>query len=168
MNPSVLAISYFFHLLATIVWIGGLALLVLVVWPAAARTLGDDPRWPELLAELRRRFTPLANLSLVVLIVTGLFQTGGDPNYNGLLVFDNAWSRAILLKHIAIAGMILVGALLQFGVVPAQEQLAILRARGKADPAEAARLLRRERWLNALNLALGTLVLAFTAVATAL
>ena len=36
MNPLVLAISYFFHLLATIIWIGGLALLVLVVWPAAS------------------------------------------------------------------------------------------------------------------------------------
>jgi len=58
--------------------------------------------------------------------------------------------------------------LLQFGVAPAQERLAILRLRGKADPAESARLLRRERQLNTLNLAPGTLVLAFTAVATAL
>jgi len=141
---------------------------VLVVWLAAGRTLGDDPRWPDLLAELRRRFTPLANLSLVILIVIGLFQTGGDPNYGGLLVFDNGWSQAILLKHIAIAGMVVAGALLQFGVAPAQERLAILRLRGKADPAESARLLRRERQLNTLNLAPGALVLAFTAVATAL
>jgi len=141
---------------------------VLVVWLAAGRTLGDDPRWPDLLAELRRRFMPLANLSLVILIMTGLFQIGGDPNYGGLLVFDNGWSRAILLKHIAIAGMVVAGALLQFGVAPAQERQALLRLRGKADPAESARLLRRERQLNTLNLAPGTLVLAFTAVATAL
>ena len=44
MNPSVLATSYCFHLLATVIWIGGLALITRVVWPAAHRTFGDNPR----------------------------------------------------------------------------------------------------------------------------
>lgn len=169
MNPSALAISYFFHLVATIVWIGGLALLVLVVWPAIGRVLADDPaRQAALFAALRKRFDPLANLSLVVLVVTGLLQTSGDPNYTGLLVFNSDWSRAILFKHIAIAGMIAIGAVLQLGVAPALERAALLRAAGKDDPTEAARLARRERRLNAFNLGLGLLVLAFTAAATAL
>jgi uncharacterized membrane protein len=167
MNPLVLAISYFFHLIATIVWIGGLALLVLVVWPAA-RTLDGDPRQADLLMAIRKRFDPLANISLIVLIVTGLFQTSGDPNYGGLLIFDNDWSRAILLKHIAIIGMVVIGVILQLGIAPAMERLALLRAGQQDDPAEEARLMQRERRLNALNLALGLLVLAFTAVATAL
>ncbi len=169
MNPLVLAISYFFHLVATIVWIGGLALLVLVVWPVASRTLADDPaHQAAFFGALRRRFDPLANLSLVVLVVTGLFQTSGDPNYGGMLVFDNDWSRAILLKHIAIAGMVVVGVILQMGIAPALERTALQRALGQADPAEIARLSRREQRLNGLNLILGLLVLAFTAVATAL
>jgi uncharacterized membrane protein len=168
MSHLALAISYFFHLVATIVWIGGLALLALVVWPAARQTLDGDPRQADLLAALRRRFTPLANLSLVVLVVTGMIQTSGDPNYGGVLVFDNDWSRAILLKHVAIVGMVITGVILQMGIVPALERLAIMRAGSRADPAEEARLLRRERRLNAVNLALGLLVLSFTAVATAL
>lgn len=169
MNPLVLAISYFFHLVATIVWIGGLALLVLVVWPVAGRTLADDPaRQAAFFGALRRRFDPLANLSLVVLVVTGLFQTSGDPNYGGMLIIDNDWSRAILLKHIAIAGMVVVGVILQLGIAPALERMALQRALGQPDPAESARLGRREQRLNALNLALGLVVLAFTAVATAL
>jgi uncharacterized membrane protein len=169
MNPSALAISYFFHLVATIVWIGGLALLVLVVWPAIGRVLADDPaRQAALFAALRKRFNPLANLSLVVLAVTGLLQTSGDPNYTGLLVFDSDWSRAILLKHIAIVGMIGVGVMLQLVLAPALERMALLRARGKEDTAESARLAHRERRLNGLNLGLGLLVLAFTAIATAL
>lgn len=169
MSPLVLAISYFFHLVATIVWIGGLALLVLVVWPVAGRTLADDPaRQAAFFGALRKRFDPLANLSLVVLMVTGLFQTSGDPNYGGLLVFDNDWSRAILLKHVAIVGMVIVGVILQLGIAPALERMALLRAAGQEDPAETARLARREQRLNAINFVLGLLVLAFTAVATAL
>ncbi len=169
MSLSALAISYFFHLLATIIWIGGLALLVLVVWPAARRAFdSDDPRLAAFLAALRKRFEPLANLSLVVLIVTGMFQTSGDPNYGGLLVFDNDWSRIILLKHIAMLGMVGAGLILQFGITPAVERLALLRSGGRQDPAAEARLARRERQLYALSLGLGVLVLAFTAAATAL
>lgn len=171
MSPLVLAISYFFHLVATIVWIGGLALLVLVVWPVAGRTLADDPaRQAAFFGALRKRFDPLANLSLVVLVVTGLFQTTGDPNYGGMLVFDNDWSRAILLKHVAIVGMVVVGVILQMVIAPGLERLALQRALGKGatDPEETARLSRREQHLNGLNLVLGLLVLAFTAVATAL
>jgi uncharacterized membrane protein len=162
-----LGISYFCHLVATVVWIGGLALLVLVVWPSARRVLDGDPKLVLLLADLRRRFNPLANLSLVVLIVTGMIQMSGDPNYDGLLVFDNDWSRAILLKHLAIFGMVMVGATLQWGILPAQERAALLRARGKDAP-DLERLERRERLLNMVNLLLGGLVLAFTALATAL
>ncbi len=169
MSPLLLAINYFFHLIATIVWIGGLALLALVVWPAARQALAGDPAQASLLKAIRQRFTPLANLSLVVLIVTGMFQMSADPNYDGMLVFDNDWSRAILLKHVAILGMVIAGAVVQWGVAPAQERLALLRARGKAaPPEEEARLAGRERALNLLSLGLGLVVLAFTAVATAL
>ncbi|MBN1966892.1 MAG: CopD family protein [Anaerolineae bacterium] len=167
MPDPVLVIAFFFHLIATIVWIGGLALLVLVVWPVGRQVLGDTPAYADLLAALRKRFTPLANLSLVVLIVTGMIQMGGDPNYDGLLVFDNDWSRAILLKHLAIIGMVIVGGVLQWGIAPAQERLALLRARDKATP-EADQLARRERWLNSANLILGVAVLLLTAVATAI
>ena len=169
MSHWALATSYFFHLIATIVWIGGLALLVMVVWPAARQVYGGDPRLAELLGNIRRRFSRLANLSLVVLIVTGMLQMTGDPNYDGVLTFDNDWSRAMLAKHIAIVGMVLVGMILQWGIAPAQERFAILLAKGReASPDEIEQLARRERQLNVINLVLGVLVLAFTALATAL
>lgn len=169
MSPWVLALNYFFHLVATVIWIGGMVMLALVVWPSSRRVLDGDPKLADLLADLRKRFNPLANLSLAVLIITGMIQMSGNPNYDGLLSFTNDWSRAILLKHLAILGMLIVGATLQWGVAPAQERLALLRASGKEAPAdEAARLDRQERRLDAINLLLGTLVLAFTALATAL
>jgi hypothetical protein len=84
-----------------------------------------------------------------------------------LLQIDNDWSRAMLVKHIAVIGMIGVGALMQFGVLPALERAALLAARGK-DQGELERLRLREQRLTALNLSLGVVTLACTAVATAI
>lgn len=168
MSPLILAISYFFHLLATVVWIGGLVILVVLVWPEARRVLERDTALLTLLTRLRRRFVPLSNFSLVVLVITGLVQMSGDPNYDGLLQFNNDWSRAILFKHIAVAGMVIGGVVLQYVVTPALERATLLLERGKGDPAEWERLRRREIRLTWLNVALGVAVLAFTAWATAL
>lgn len=168
MSPLILAISFFFHLVATVVWIGGLVIMTILVWPEMRRTLEREPALFALLSRLRRRFVPLANLSLVVLVVTGLIQMAGNPNYDGLMQFSNEWSRAILLKHIAIAGMVICGVVLQYGVSPALERASLLLERGKGDPAEWERLRRREIRLTWLNVVLGIAVLGFTAWATAL
>src|SRR5262245_39812682 len=72
LSPSILAVSYFFHLIATIFWIGGLVILTVMVLPEARRVLGANPQFYTLLSRLRKRFFPLSNLSLAVLIVTGL------------------------------------------------------------------------------------------------
>jgi uncharacterized membrane protein len=168
LSPSILAISLFFHLIATVVWVGGLVILTVLVWPETRRILADSPALYRFLTRLRQRFFPLSNLSLAVLIVTGLFQMTADPNYEGMLSFSNDWSRAILLKHIAIIGMVIAGLALQFWVAPALERASLLLEREQGDPAAWARLRRYEVRLTWINVGLGLLVLAFTAWATAI
>jgi uncharacterized membrane protein len=168
LSPSILAVSYFFHLIATIVWIGGLVVLTVLVLPEARRVLGTNPEFYTLLTRLRKRFFPLSNLSLAVLLVTGLIQMSGDPHYDGLLKITNDWSRAILLKHIAILGMFLCGLALQYYVAPDLERATLLIEHHKGDPAELEKLRRREARLTWINVGLGVLVLGFTAWATAL
>jgi uncharacterized membrane protein len=167
MPVYLLAFNYWLHLLATVVWVGGLVLMVLVVSPGLARVLGEDASRSDVLAELRRRFTPLANLSLVVLVVTGMLQMVSDGHYDGLLRLSNGWTRAMLLKHLSVGGMVVVGAIMQWQLAPAIERARLLASRqpGQGDlPA----LRTRERQLSRLDLALGILVLLFTALATAL
>lgn len=168
MSPSILAISYFFHLIATIVWIGGLVVLTIMVLPEARRVLGTNSEFYTLLSRLRKRFFPLSNLSLAVLIVTGLVQMSGDTHYDGVLQFTNEWSQVLLLKHIAIFGMIICGLVLQYWVAPSLERATLLLEHQKGDPAELERLRRNEARLTWLNVGLGVLVLGFTAWATAL
>jgi len=168
MSPLILAISYFFHLIATVIWLGGLVAMTMLVWPATRRTLGDNPGVLAFLTLIRNRFLPLTNLSLAVLVFTGFVQMSGDEHYDGLMQFSNEWSRAILLKHLAIVGMVLCGLVLQYGVNPALERASLLLQKGKGDAAEVARLQTREKRLTVVNALLGLLVLAFTAWATAL
>ncbi len=165
---NLLAVSYFFHLIATVTWLGGLVVLSILVFPETRRVLNEQPALYTLLSRMRQRFFPLINFSLVVLILTGFVQMSGDKNYDGVLQFTNEWSRVILLKHIAFIGMIVCGALLQFGVAPALERASLLIVHGKGDVQETERLRRREVRLTWVNVVLGVLVLAFTAWATSL
>ncbi len=168
MSQELRAISLFFHISATVVWIGGLVITVLLVWPEVNRALAESPSLYRLLLRLRKRFQPLSNISLAVLVVTGLFQMTADPNYNGALNFDNTWSKVILLKHVIIVVMAASGLILQNVISPALERTTLLREKGKGDDAEWAKLRRREVRLTWLNAILGVLVLALSAWATSL
>ncbi len=162
MPVPLLALMYWAHLLATVIWLGGLAMLVLIAWPGAA---GDAST----LGMLERRFRPWANLSLIVLLVTGLIQMGGDAHYQGFLVIRDVWSLGLLGKHLVIGAMIIIAAALQWGVYPALERARLAASRGSAaDQAAEAALQAHLRRLSALNLALGAAVLLLTALITAL
>ncbi|RPI26078.1 MAG: hypothetical protein EHM70_19390, partial [Chloroflexota bacterium] len=49
-----LTLSYWFHMLATVVWIGGLSTLAVLVLPAARRTL-ERSAYAALLTNIQRR-----------------------------------------------------------------------------------------------------------------
>jgi len=159
-----LALSYWLHLLATVVWLGGLALMGLVAWPALRQQTLQSNQW----LTLQKRFTPLVNASLIVLLVTGLIQMTNDTNYDGFLRVDTLWSQAILVKHIAVAGMITIGGIVQWRVHPAMERVALLATqRPQLAAEEQEALQRREIRLLRLNMLCAAAVLLFTAVATA-
>jgi len=160
-----LILAYWLHMLATIAWIGGLAAVVLLILPAARKSLPDEA-FAGFLEAVQKRLEPLGWLSLAVLAGTGLFQMSASPNYQGLLAVGNTWAAAILVKHLAFLGMIGVSAFLTWGVLPELRRLALKRARGKETP-EASRMERREILLLRLNLILGVMILGLTAVARA-
>ena len=91
---------------------------------------------------------------------------GSNTHYAGVLKFTNSWTIAILLKHIAFGGIILVTLLIHFGLSPAVERAALLASQNK--PNELDALLQRENKMTWALLGLGGIVLACTAVATAL
>ena len=168
MSEAALTLSLFFHIAATVIWIGGILLITFLVVPELNRALAEQPALHQLLTRLRARFTIVGNLALAVLIVTGLLQMSTDSNYEGLLRFSNRWSQALLLKHILIIVMALCGLLLQFAVAPALERASLLRARGLDERDEWARLHLRERRLTIVIAMLALAILAASAWLTAI
>ena len=164
MDFWVLALSYWVHLLATVVWLGGLALMSLVALPALRSKSLERNQW----FELQKRFTPWVNISLVLLLITGFVQMTNDVKYEGILTVHTLWSQAILVKHIAVLGMILIGGFVQWRVHPAMERTALLaQKRPELAVEEQEKLLQQESRLLRLNLVCAAAVLFFTAVATA-
>lgn len=158
-----LALIYWLHMLATIVWIGGLAAVVLLILPAARNSLpaGD---FAAFLEKVQRRLDPAGWLSLVVLLGTGMFQMSSSPNYEGFLAFDNRWAIAILVKHLFFIGMVAVSAYLTWGLLPALRRNALLRAKGGSSD-KTGQLTQREIWLLRANFILGVIILGLTALA---
>jgi uncharacterized membrane protein len=166
-NSFIIGVSFFFHLVATVAWIGGLVTLAVIVQPVLNHIVTDVRERARLNEAIFKRFQPIANLSLIVLILTGMVQTFTNRFYKGFLQFDNAWAQAILLKHLAIIGMVILAGIITFSVQPALQRNALLVANGVADEAQSARLQQQQIRLTRINLALSVLVLLFTAVASA-
>lgn len=94
----------------------------------------------------------------------GHVPVSASPHYQGFLQIDSAWGVAILVKHILFAAMAALSAYLTWGLLPALRRNAL---RQVADPAESARLERRNLFLLRLSLFLSILILALTALARA-
>jgi uncharacterized membrane protein len=166
-SPIILTGSYLLHLIATVVWIGGLVVIALVIQPIASKTITDAAALAKLLDSIHTRFQPLANISLIVLIFTGLIQLVANKYYKGFLAIDNTWSQAILLKHISVGLMIVFALIMNFGIEPAMRRNAFLAANDLIDDKAVAKLRLQQTRLTRLNLVFSILVLIFTAIARA-
>jgi len=150
-------------MLATVVWIGGLAILSILVIPAARRAL-EKQAYVALLEKIQQRLDSLAWFSMLVLLGSGMLQMSANPNYDGFLAIDNTWAVAILIKHLLFGVMVGISGYLTWGVLPALRRNALRLASGNEDQ-NAEKLHLREANLLRINLILGVFVLALTALA---
>jgi len=159
-----LSLSYWLHMLATVVWIGGLATVSLITLPLIAR-LEDPGARLGLLHGTQKKLDPLGWLSLAVLVGSGLVQMSASERYEGLLAFGNAWAQALLLKHIVFLGMVGLSAYLTWAALPELSRAVLRTSRGRGEPGEVDRLYRKHKLILLGNLVLGVIVLVFTALA---
>lgn len=157
-----LAITYWLHMLAVVVWIGSLTAINLLILPASQRTLNLSDQL-SLISALQKRLEPLAWFSIGLLAFTGLIQMSTSEHYDGFLNISTQWSLAILAKHILGGLMILVSAIQTWEVIPAIQRILIKKE--KADEAELAKLQKREIRLIRINLFLSIVILGATAIA---
>jgi uncharacterized membrane protein len=106
MKEVILALCYWLHLIATVVWIGGIFFILFITIPSAKLVLGAEAG--KLMGETSKRFTPLANFSIILLIVTGAVLTALNKQFSGIGNFDNSWSLGLIVKHVLVLVMVLV------------------------------------------------------------
>lgn len=59
MRGSILIVSYWIHLVASVIWIGGIAFVLFIAIPKAKQVLGAEAS--KLMVEFGKRFTLLVN-----------------------------------------------------------------------------------------------------------
>lgn len=147
------------HVLAAMVWLGGMFFLALVA--PIVREVGDDALRARLFEKLGRRFRDVGWACILVLLVTGVLQLR-SRGYWGMDVLGNPAFWATRLGFVLGAKLLLVTVML---AVQAVHDFRIGPAAGVAEPGtpEALRL-RRTAALMARGSAMAGLVLIWFAV----
>jgi uncharacterized membrane protein len=150
-------ISMWLHLLAAIVWIGGLAFIAMVLVP----TLRDPTVRPQAVALLRlsgRKFQRIAYATFVTLAVTGVLnlflKTGGSWSAIGALL-PTGYGRLLVAKVLVVLAIVALSLYHDLVAGPAAARAM------EADPTSAAarNLRRRASMLGRANMLLSLVVL---------
>ena len=154
MNLIILSASYFLHFLATVVWIGGIIMILLVILPSAKTSLESAPMISGLMKEITKHFTLMANISIFILIVTGIVIAFYNKNFTNILDFSNRWNLVMFLKHIFVALMIIIHFYRGLILNPKIGKLSL-----QVDDSQIAKLRKYSLDLVKANLVLGLVVL---------
>lgn len=99
----------FLHSTFTAMWIGGMLALAFSVLPSIRKILGKSKETKALNALIKKRLSLLTYISMVGLIITGLFmvrKAGLSGLYTGFLSFGTEYSTLLSIKHILYIVMI--------------------------------------------------------------
>ena len=141
----------FFHLLGTVVWIGGMFYMDLILIPSLAKI--DPAESGKLMGMIAKKFTITAWSAIIILIITGILKTPSD------MYFDTSdeWGIFLLIKHILIIGSIIVGLVITLVYVPGLK--ANSPKPGQRPSAEFEAYSKKIEHLSKTNLVLGILIL---------
>lgn len=171
MNLFILSLSHFLHLMATVIWIGGIMMILLVILPGAKESLESAPIIKRLMKEITKRFTPMANISILFVILTGLVITFYEKNFTGLLKFDNLLNSVMLLKHFLVVVMVIIHFYRGLALNPKIGRLSSKIIESKVTSSLSSRVTRLQKLsldLVKVNFALGMIVLMVTGISSSL
>jgi uncharacterized membrane protein len=151
-------LSVYLHILAAMVWVGGMLFLSLVAVPVARRL--PPAERARLLDAVGRRFRVVGWSCVALLVATGIVNSGyrgvrwGDFTSGAIL--DSTFGRLLCLKLSLVAAMLAITALHDFVIGPRTT-----RALAASSPGASRAAGRRAmRWLAVLALLLALLVVA--------
>jgi len=102
MNGLLLTVTTWVHLLTTVVWIGGIFFILYIALPVAGKTL-DQPG--KIMGPLSKRFVPLANISIFLIIASGIVMSIASHNYPDLAKLSSLWGQSLFVKILLVVIM---------------------------------------------------------------
>ena len=123
-HPVLQIILDFFHLMATIAWIGGMFFNVLILMPTVSKTL-DPATAGKFMSVLFKRVRVLVYVSLAILFITGIPMKIASEYYVAIINFDTSWETVGFIKHVFVA-LLALFAIINFEILsPKAAKLAV-------------------------------------------
>lgn len=94
------------HLLSTVIWVGGIIFILYIAIPSSRQVSGPDAG--RLMGEMSGRFTPFANYSILLIVVTGVVLSWSKGYCQIVSAFDGVTAFAVALKYLLALMMIVV------------------------------------------------------------
>ena len=141
----------FFHLLATVIWIGGMAYFILILSPSLIAI--EPPQREKLTAMAAKRFAITAWICILVLIITGLLMTPKGIYFN----LHETFGLLINIKILLFIIMLVVGIIVATVLFPIMKKLS--PKPGEKPSAGFIKIQKRMSLLALINLILGILIL---------
>jgi uncharacterized membrane protein len=164
------AVLLFLHVLATVIWVGGMFVMHFAVRPSAVEVLAPPQRLPMLAATLRRFFN-WVTISVLVTLASGLAMFVGIGMAAGAMGRgENAFLAGLKLAHPSIHAMFFTGLVMMavYAFIRLAPYPRLQRHVAAQEWPQAAEQLDQIRLLVATNLALGIATIATATVGRAL
>lgn len=157
MQEVLLVVGAWIHLFASVVWVGGIFFILFVALPAAKETL-DRPG--KLMGALSKRFVPLANISILLILMTGVLMSLSSHSLAEITSLGSSWSQMLSVK--IMLALIMAGIHVYRGLVLTPK---ITRLTGEGGHLEKVSGLQRlSLSLVKVNFLLGLTVLLITGI----
>ncbi len=163
MNLIVVSLSHFFHLLATVIWIGGIFMVLYVILPSARNSL-ESTAMAGLMKEITGKFTPLANASILVMVITGVIIALYKEKFGGFFNMGDFWNGTLVFKHLLVTVMIIIHFYRGLVLAPKIGRLSAQAAGSPSLSSQVAGLQKLSLNLVKANFVLGIIVLLATGV----
>lgn len=106
MRELFLGAAAWLHLIATVLWIGGIAFILFIAMPSAKQVMGADAG--KLMSAISKRFTLVANYSIATLVITGTATAGIEIWSPGHADLEKSWIISLAAKHVLVLAMIII------------------------------------------------------------
>jgi uncharacterized membrane protein len=155
MNHALFLLSTTLHILAAIIWVGGLMFMSLMLVPAL-RAMGNPALMARMIQAVGKRFKWIGWTCLVVLLVTGFTNLAARGISHRMLTTRDFWASSfgetLAWKLVLFAGVITLSLTHDLIAGPRLRQLR------ESDPMRADRYRRTASYLGRITLVLSLLI----------